>query len=63
MKVLCKVDLVAEVLNQLGAKHPHGDELKKIVVAASDKLKASAGLETGSKVCLFLSPISGVALK
>jgi hypothetical protein len=63
MKVICKLDLVSEVLKQLGGNVPHGDELKKVVVAASDKLKREAGLQTGDKVCLFLSPISGAALK
>jgi hypothetical protein len=53
---MCKPDLVAAVLKQLGYEVPDATKLTKAVFAASAELKRQNGID--EKVCLLMTPVS-----
>jgi hypothetical protein len=52
---MCKPDLVAAVIRQLGYEVPDAERLTKAVFAASAQLKRENGLDEG--YCLVMSPV------
>lgn len=58
---LCKADLVAAVLKQLGVAVPDPTHLSNAVVTASAELKKQAGID--ARVCLLMTPIDTDAYK
>lgn len=56
---LCKADLVAAVLKQLGHPVPDASRLTEAVMSASTDLKKQAGLDV--KACLLMTPVDASA--
>ena len=52
---MCKPDLVAGVLKQLGYEVPDAETLTKAVFETSNRLKRESGIN--EKACLLLSPV------
>ncbi len=58
---LCKADLVAAVLKQLGVTVPDAGRLSQAVMSASAELKKQAGVDVGA--CLLMTPVRSDAYK
>ena len=53
---MCKADLVAGVLKELGQEVPDPETLSRAVSEASAELKRQNGIE--ASVCLLMSPVN-----
>lgn len=58
---LCKADLVAAVLKQLGVAVPDASKLSEAVMSASADLKKEAGVDLHA--CLLMTPVHPDAYK